>query len=263
MSKETHGGSTRSRTIRQQRITDYVISRGSASAAELVELTGVSLMTVHRDLDELARRGLLRKFRGGVSALPSTVFESNEEYRRGAHVEAKAAIARRAVEHVEPGMSVLLDDSTSALEVARLLPDVGPLTVATNYLGAIEVLKRADEIRLICIGGDYSGTHDSFIGMACIEAVERLTVDAAFVSTSSMTPGMTFHQEPEIVMVKRAMLASARSKVLLMDSSKMPRPALHRLCPLSDYDRLIVDADTPAELVEEARQHVRTEVAPW
>ncbi|MFW5418636.1 DeoR/GlpR transcriptional regulator [Nocardiopsis sp. CNT-189] len=263
MSKETHGGSTRSRTIRQQRITDYVINRGSASAAELVELTGVSLMTVHRDLDELARRGLLRKFRGGVSALPSTVFESNEEYRRGAHVEAKAAIARRAVEHVEPGMSVLLDDSTSALELARLLPEVGPLTVATNYLGAIEVLKRADEIRLICIGGDYSGTHDSFIGMACIEAVERLTVDAAYVSTSSMTPEMTFHQEPEIVMVKRAMLASARTRVLLMDSSKMPRPALHRLSPLSDYDRLIVDADTPAELVEEARQHVETEVAPW
>ncbi|GAA2002262.1 DeoR/GlpR family DNA-binding transcription regulator [Nocardiopsis rhodophaea] len=264
MSKETpSGGSTRSRTIRQQRITDYVISRGSASAAELVELTGVSLMTVHRDLDELARRGLLRKYRGGVSALPSTVFESNEEYRRAAHVEAKAAIARRAAELVEPGMSVMLDDSTTALEVARLLPEVGPLTVATNYLGAIDVLKRADEIRLICIGGDYFGTHDSFNGMDCIEAVERLTVDMVFLSTSSMTPTMTFHQEPEIVMVKRAMMGAARTRVLLMDSSKMPRPALHRLAPLSDYHRLIVDAGSPEDLVEEARQHTETDVAPW
>lgn len=263
MTKATSGGSTRSRTIRQQRITDYVIAQGSASAAELVELTGVSLMTVHRDLDELARRGLLRKFRGGVSALPSTVFESNEEYRRGAHVEAKAAIARSAAAHIEPGMSLLLDDSTSALELARLLPDLGPLTVATNYLGAIEALKGAEEIRLICIGGDYSGTHDSFIGMACIEAVERLTVDIAFVSTSSMTADMTFHQEPEIVMVKRAMLAASSTRVLLMDSSKMPRPALHRLAPLSDYDRLIVDAGTPPELAEEAGQHAAVEVAPW
>ncbi|MDA2814455.1 DeoR/GlpR family DNA-binding transcription regulator [Nocardiopsis sp. RSe5-2] len=262
MNKETpSGGSTRSRNIRQQRITDYVISRGSASAAELVELTGVSLMTVHRDLDELARRGLLRKFRGGVSALPSTVFESNEEYRRQVHVEAKAAIARKAAELVEPGMSVMLDDSTTALEVARLLPSVGPLTVATNYLQAIEALKGAEEVRLICLGGDYSSTHDSFNGMACIEAVERLTVDAAFLSTSSMTAHTTFHQEPEIIMVKRAMMAASRTRVLLMDSSKMPRPALHRLAPLAEYDRLVVDEGVPDDLVEEARQHLPVDVA--
>src|SRR5699024_6298783 len=97
MSSETSSGGARSRGARQQRITDYVIENGSASAAELVELTGVSHMTVHRDLDELARRGLLRKFRGGVSAQPSTVFESNAEYRLGAHVDEKAAIAQQAL----------------------------------------------------------------------------------------------------------------------------------------------------------------------
>jgi DeoR/GlpR family transcriptional regulator of sugar metabolism len=262
MSSETSsGGSARSRNIRQQRITDYVVGRGSASAAELAELTGVSVMTVHRDLDELARRGLLRKFRGGVSAQPSTVFESNAEYRLGAHVEAKAAIARQALTYVEPGMSILLDDSTSALALAKLLPEVAPLTVATNYLRTIDVLKNVEDIRLICIGGDYSSTHDSFLGMPCLESVERITVDATFVSTSSMNGEMTFHQEPEIVMVKRVMLASAETKVLLMDSSKMPRSALHRLAPVSDYDRLIVDAGVPAQLLEELRSRTAVDVA--
>ncbi|WP_216213900.1 DeoR/GlpR family DNA-binding transcription regulator [Amycolatopsis aidingensis] len=262
MSETSSGGSARSRGIRQQRITDYVVNRGSASAAELAELTGVSVMTVHRDLDELARRGLLRKFRGGVSAQPSTVFESNAEYRLGAHVEAKAAIAKQALTQVEPGMSILLDDSTSALALARLLPEVVPLTVATNYLRTIEELKGVEDLRLICIGGDYSSTHDSFLGMPCLEAVERITVDATFVSTSAMNAEMTFHQEPEIVMVKRAMLASAETKVLLMDSSKMPRSALHRLAPVSDYDRLVVDSAVPSPLVEELRNRVEVDVAP-
>ncbi|SFB08201.1 transcriptional regulator, DeoR family [Amycolatopsis marina] len=262
MSSETSsGGSARSRSIRQQRITDYVVEKGSASAAELAELTGVSVMTVHRDLDELARRGLLRKFRGGVSAQPSTVFESNAEYRLGAHVEAKAAIARQALTYVEPGMSILLDDSTSALALAKLLPEVAPLTVATNYLRTIEVLKNVEDVRLICIGGDYSSTHDSFLGMPCLEAVERITVDATFVSTSSMNGEMTFHQEPEIVMVKRVMLASAETKVLLMDSSKMPRSALHRLAPVADYDRLIVDSGVPGQLLEELRSRTVVDVA--
>ncbi|WP_158882357.1 DeoR/GlpR family DNA-binding transcription regulator [Amycolatopsis anabasis] len=257
----TGGGSARSRTERQQKIADFVIDRGQASVAMLVEYTGVSHMTVHRDIDELSRRGLLRKFRGGVSAQPSTVFESNAEYRLNAHVEAKAAIARRAVDFVEPGMSILLDDSTSALALAKLLPELTPLTVATNYLRTIDVLKGTDELRLICIGGDYSGTHDSFLGMPCLEAVERLSVDITFVSTSAMNTEMTYHQEPDIVMVKRAMLASAETRVLLMDSSKMPRPALHRLAPLSDYHRLIVDDGVPANLVEELRSRTKVDVA--
>lgn len=255
-------GTTRSREVRQQRIADFVIDHGSAALADLVELTGVSHMTVHRDIDDLARRGVLRKFRGGVSALPSTVFESNAEYRLGAHVEAKAAIARRAVTLVEPGMSIMLDDSTTALALAKLLPEFAPLTVATNYLRAVDVLKDVDDIRLICIGGDYSRTHDSFLGMPCLETVERITVDVAFLSTSAMNAHMTFHQEPEIVLVKRAMLASAETKVLLMDSSKMPRAALHRLAPVDHYDRLVVDSAVGDTLVKDLRERVEVDVAP-
>lgn len=258
MGSSESSGSARLRNMRQQRIADHVVRQGAASAAELAELTGVSLMTVHRDLDELARRGLLRKFRGGVSAQPSTVFEANAEYRLNVNTHQKSVIARQALKYVEPGMSVLLDDSTTALALAKLLPKVAPLTVATNYLRTIEELKNVDDVRLICIGGDYSGTHDSFLGMACLEAIDRINVDVTFVSTSTMNAEMTFHQEPEIVLVKRAMLASARTRVLLMDSSKMPRPALHHLAPLSDYDRMIVDSNVDDHLVEEMRS--RTEV---
>ncbi|GAA3556450.1 DeoR/GlpR family DNA-binding transcription regulator [Amycolatopsis ultiminotia] len=250
-----------SRESRQQRLTDHVFHHGSATIGELVDLLNVSMMTVHRDIDELARRGLLRKYRGGVSAMPSTVFESNAEYRLNANADAKRLIAMNAVEHVEPGMSVLLDDSTSALALARLLVDVTPLTVATNYLAALDVLKGVDELRLICIGGDYSHTHDSFLGMQSIEAIERLSVDITFVSTSAMTTQMTFHQEPEIVMIKRAMLASARQKVLLMDASKMSRTALHRLTPVDEYDLLIVDQDIDPQYADELRSRVTVEIA--
>jgi DeoR/GlpR family transcriptional regulator of sugar metabolism len=250
-----------SRESRQHRIVEHVVANGSASAADLADLVGVSVMTIHRDLDELTRRGLLRKFRGGVSAQPSTVFESNAEYRLGVRTTEKAAIAQAALHYVEPGMSVMLDDSTTAFALAKQFAEVGPLTVVTNYLRAIELLKPVENIRLICVGGDYSSTHDSFLGMPCIEAIERISVDATFVSTSTMNAAMTYHQEPEIVMVKRAMLASGALKVLLMDSSKMPRSALHQLAPVTAYDRLIVDDGTPAELVETLRDAVPVDIA--
>jgi DeoR/GlpR family transcriptional regulator of sugar metabolism len=252
----------RTRTTRQQRIVEHVLARGSASATELVELTGVSLMTVHRDVDELARRGLVRKYRGGVSAQPTSVFESHSEYRRTVRLTEKNAIADAALEMVEPGSSIMVDDSTTALALVRRLDEVGPLTVVTNYLPALEHLKEIPEIRLIALGGDHSRTHDSFNGIACMESIAAMSVDAAFVSTSSMTGSMTYHQEQEVVLVKRAMLEVAARSVLLMDASKAPRRALHQLCPLSRFDDLVVDEGMTDALLVEMREHVRVTVAP-
>ncbi|MFI6874202.1 DeoR/GlpR family DNA-binding transcription regulator [Streptomyces sp. NPDC050400] len=246
---------------RRQTIAEHVLKEGTATGAELAELTGVSLMTVHRDLDELSRRGVLRRFRGGASALPSTVFESNLDYRLGVNVAEKDAIARAAAELVEPGMSVLLDDSTSALALAALLVDVTPLTVVTNARRVLDVFAGREGIRLLALGGEYSHTHDSFLGVACVEAVEALSVDMVIVSTSAMDARMTYHQEQDVVLVKRAMLASGTRKVLLMDHTKLARTALHRVAPVADFDQVVVDAAVDGELVRSLRRQTEVRVA--
>lgn len=256
----TRRGDARPQEARQQAIAEFVAKQGSATAIELAELTGVSVMTVHRDLDELARRGLLRKFRGGVSAQPSTVFESDAEYRLNARIDQKRAIAARAAAYVEPGGSVMLDDSTTALQLTAELEQLAPLTVVTNYRRTIDEVCAMKDVRLIALGGDYSRTHDSFNGLPCTEAIASVSVDTAFISTSAMTAAMTYHQEQEIVVVKRAMLAAAHTRVLLMDSSKMPRTALHHLAPVESYDRLIVDDGIGADLLEELRDRVEVDV---
>ncbi|WP_285652299.1 DeoR/GlpR family DNA-binding transcription regulator [Actinomycetospora sp. NBRC 106375] len=262
MSARPPARAVHARTARQQRIVDHVLAAGSASAAELVELTGVSLMTVHRDVDELVRRGLVRKYRGGVSAQPTSVFESHSEYRRTLRRAEKEAVARAALPMVEPGSSIMIDDSTTALALVEHLHEVGPLTVVTNYLPALELLKEIPEVRLIALGGDYSRAHDSFGGIACTEAIGAMSVDTAFVSTSAMTEAMTYHQEQDVVLVKRAMLDAAARAVLLMDSGKAPRRALHQVRPLAGFDALVIDDGVGADLLLELREHVTVTVAP-
>ncbi|MFF4542979.1 DeoR/GlpR family DNA-binding transcription regulator [Streptomyces sp. NPDC001435] len=251
------------RAARQAAMAELVLADGSATAAELAGRFGVSLMTVHRDLDELERQGIVRKFRGGVTAQPSGVFESNVQYRLKTMRAQKAAVAEHALRSIEPGMAILLDDSTSALELARRLRlgEITPLTVVTNFLEAINLLSDQRGIQLMALGGDYDPLHSSFLGVSCVEAVQQLRVDVCFASTSAVHGGYAYHQEQHIVSVKRAMLDSAARNVLLVDHTKLGRVALHRVAPLSRFDLLLVDDEASPEALRDLDEHkVRYEV---
>ena len=248
------------RQSRQQRIVEHVIEHGVTSPAELSELTGVSVMTIHRDIAELAGRGIVRKLHGGVSARSSTVFESSSEVRLRTNPAAKDALAHAALRFLSPGMSVILDDSTTALALARLLPRVGPLTVVTNYRQALEVLRESTSIRLIAVGGEYSRTHDSYIGLPAQEMISGFSVDVTIQSTSAIDGSMTYHQEPELVMVKRAILAAGNTNLLLMDDSKVGRTALHRFTEVKDFDHVLLTGPVDDDILGSLRERTHVDL---
>lgn len=249
--RSTPGREVLSGRQRLDRVREYVLANHSVSPAQLARRFGVSVMTVHRDLAELEQQGVVRRFRGGVTAQPSAVFESNFAYRMSAMQVEKDAIASHARSFIEPGMAILLDDSTTCLALARHLEAVAPLTVVTNQLGILDIVSQMPGVHLIALGGDYDSKYNSFVGIACIAAVESLRVDIAFVSTYGVSGNHAYHQEQQIVAGKRAMLASAERKVLLVDHSKLGRRALHQVCQLSVFDRVVVDDGATAEALSE------------
>jgi DeoR/GlpR family transcriptional regulator of sugar metabolism len=247
---------------RQDAIGEFVLAQGSATAADLAERFQVSLMTIHRDLDELAHQGMVRRFRGGVTAQRSGVFESNIAHRMKSMRAEKDAIAEKALELVEPSMAIMLDDSTTTLALARRLDKITPLTVVTNFLDGLNLLSGMRGIRVVALGGDHDPLHNSFLGVSCIEAITSLQVDLCFVSTSAVCGGHASHQEPHVVIVKRAMLQSAKRNVLLADHSKLGRIALHKVAPLTTFERIIVDdGASPEALRDLTERKVNYDVA--
>lgn len=251
------------RMQRQEQIANFILEHTSARVQELAEMFEVSTMTIHRDLDELESQGIIRKVRGGATAQPSSLFESDVRYRLMAATAEKEAIARYAVQFVEPGQAVLLDDSTTTLALARMLPHVSHLTVITNCLAVIKELSGVRNIRLIALGGEYLPRYDAFTGVVCEQAIQSLRANVLFTSSSAVSDGVAFHQEQEIVKVKRAMIASADKRILLVDHTKIGKIALHRLAPLSEFDKVLIDTGIdPGQLNKLRQSQIPVELVP-
>ena len=236
--------------VRRQMMAEAVLAEGTMRIEDLTERFGISLMTAHRDLDELIEKGLLRKTRGVVSAAPTSLIESSDLYRSSRQSTEKRAIAQAAAAFLEPGQAVFFDDSTTVLQLVPHLAARVPLTAITNSITLMNELKGTRDLTLLGLGGQFYNWCNAFMGPVTVTEIRRLRADCLFMSMSAITDGMVFHQSPEMVETKRAMFDSAAMRVLLADHTKFERRALHAMCALDEFDAIVVDDGTPPRQVE-------------
>jgi len=239
---------------RQSLIRDRVHSEGSVTVDQLVSVLGVSRMTVHRDLDVLEAESVLRKVRGGATALRSSLFESDFPFRLTSSVAAKDAIGRAAAKFVEGGQAVICDESTTTMAALRAIEPSEAITVITNCFPMMQYVNESTKHRLIGLGGDYVTRYQAFLGIVCEQAITNVYADVLLASCSAVRGGSTYHQDQQIVAVKRAMIRSAPTRLLLLDSSKVGVGALYHLGEIRDFTHLITDDGTPDALLDQARE---------
>jgi DeoR/GlpR family transcriptional regulator of sugar metabolism len=155
---------------------------------------------------------------------------------------------------IEPGQAVILDDSTTAARLAALLVGHRPLTVITNSLTAIMVLKDARGIETISLGGHYNARFNAFFGYVCEQAIASLRANVLFMSTSTIFGAAAYHQQEEVVKTKRALMGVVDRRVLLADSSKFGITAPIKLANLSEFDQVIIDSGLAAAEADALRQ---------
>jgi DeoR/GlpR family transcriptional regulator of sugar metabolism len=239
------------------------MEHGSVAIKDLAELHEVSLITIHRDLDELERQGMIRKLRGYVTAQPSTLFESTVSYRLGVAKNEKEALSRFALTQIEPGQSIMLDDCTTTLPLARLLSQRAPVTVISNFRMTLKELSVTRNVNLISLGGEYCSNLDAYSGIVCERAIASLSADVLFTSAPAVSEGGVFHPLQNTVRVKRAMMDASARCIALLDHTKFGNRALHRIGHLQDFDLVVVDSGIDQSHLDELREcSVPFEVVP-
>jgi DeoR/GlpR family transcriptional regulator of sugar metabolism len=249
---------------RREMIIGLLLEQDSVTVKELTERFQVSTMTAHRDLDALAERGVLRKVRGGATAQPTALYESSLTFRLSEMREAKEQIARVAATQVEPGSSLVLDDSTTGLAMIPYLAQIPELTIVTTFVSIVDEVSRLTDgaLRLIGIGGAYDPKYHAFGGVMAEQALRNLRVDRCFVACLVDLRRGAFHREPEQAAVKRTMIEIADHCTLLADSSKFSKRGMHRIVELDAFDRAVVDDGTDPAIVSALRsQGIDVDVA--
>lgn len=251
------------RADRQAGIAELVMTEGTVRIDDLASSFGVSLMTIHRDLDALANQGVLRKARGAATALSTTRTESTTAFRMRRNLAEKRAVAAVALGQVEPGTTIILDDSTTGTFLAQQLQERQPLTVITNFESVMSILQHVDGVNLISLGGLYYPWCNAYLGNITLTALQNLRADTFFMSTSAIIDGVCYHQHHDTVLVKKAAFDACRQRILYVDHEKFETRAMHALLPVSAFDLVIVGGRTDPEQIRSLRsQGVNVVVAP-
>jgi DeoR family transcriptional regulator, fructose operon transcriptional repressor len=242
-------------TERQQQILDVARAHGRVEVKDLAEQLDVTPETVRRDLTVLERHGLVRRVHGGAIPVERLGFEPGISDREQVLAGEKERIAKRALEELPAGGSVLIDAGTTTVRLAEMLPQDRELTVLTHALPVAMVLATRPGITLHLIGGTVRGRTLAAVGPWALRDLEDIHADVAFVGTNGLTVehGLTTPDLAEAA-VKQAIIAASHRVVVLADHTKLGRVDLARVAPLTAVDTLVTDAGVDAAVAAEVEE---------
>ncbi|MFT9789402.1 DeoR/GlpR family DNA-binding transcription regulator [Streptomyces rhizosphaericola] len=253
---------------RRSLILDEVRRRGGVRVNELTRRLNVSDMTIRRDLDALARQGVIEKVHGGaVPVVEASTHEPGFEAKSALELSAKEDIARTAAAMAQPGSAIALSGGTTTYALARHLLDVPDLTVVTNSVRVADVFHDAQRAAsgraarpgtaTVVLTGGVRTPSDSLVGPVADRAIDSLHFDLLFLGVHGISAeaGLSTPNLAEAE-TNRRFVRSARRVVVVADHTKWGTVGLSSFATLDEVDAFVTDAGLTAGAREEIAEHL-------
>jgi DeoR/GlpR family transcriptional regulator of sugar metabolism len=240
---------------RLNRIRKFVDQQGVVTVSELSKHFDVSEATIRRDLEELNKRGWIRRTHGGALRVERATREPPILLRLNEQSEEKQRIGKAAAHLIQDNETIFLGSGTTVLEIARNLPEGIHLTVITNSLPVVNQLSKQKNIELIVIGGMFRQSELSMVGHVAEQAILEFRADRVFlgIHAVSVRHGLTNDFMPE-TMTDRAILQIAPQIILVADHSKFGRVSSVLVGSVTEVDTIITDNETPQEIITDINE---------
>lgn len=239
---------------RQQQILVLLEETGTLRTIDLAEKFQVTDETIRRDLQALAESHMISRVHGGAKSLSGRPTLQSFAERRALQVEKKTAIARAALDLIQPGRTYAFDSSTTGYELVCALPDEA-FRVVTNAYAVIDRLVTKEHVDLIATGGRYQPKTQTFIGAETVHTLRRHNINTAFVSCIGLDldKGASEGFEDQ-ALFKETLMDQAEEVVMLVDSSKFDQRSEYFFANLKDISLFITDSDADPKFIASLRE---------
>ncbi len=231
---------------RHAQILDLIAKNKRMEVTKLSELLNVSQVTIRKDLGILENRGIIIREHGYATINDS----ENINQRLAYHYENKLKIARKVVESIHDGETVMIESGSCcalvALEIAKTKKDV---TIITNSAFIADYIRKEGATKIILLGGEYQMESQVMVGPMMRHCAETFFVDKLFVGTDgfSVETGFTGNDYMRSEAV-RDMARQATHVCIVTDSLKFHQKGCVSLVPLSDVSAVYTDSNIPSEV---------------
>jgi DeoR/GlpR family transcriptional regulator of sugar metabolism len=243
---------------RHKEILHLLSSVPIASVAELSQALEVSIETIRKDLEYLSTAGQVLKVHGGVALVDSQETRSPYNLRSVLNTDKKYRIAKAAATLIEAGDSLILESSTTTVELFRvLLQDaelLKTLVIITNSFKIVSLCEEAGSCcqRLFFLGGWANTGEHCTRGQFTTSSLGHFHVNKAFLSGAALNDDfmLTGYYDDDVAFQKQA-LAVAKTAVLLIDNSKFGKSAIQVVQSLSAFQYMVTDTEFSTEIIRD------------
>src|ERR1700675_1753928 len=237
-------------THRQSEILNIARAFGRVMVEDPARRFEVSAQTIRKDLNDLCDHRSLTRIHGGA-IIASGVENLAYEARRFVAAEEKKAIGAAAAALIPNGCSLFINIGTTTEEVASALTSHEDLLVITNNLNVAMLLYRHPRIEVVVAGGaagrapgagggaspaaivgprQGGRATGAVVGSTATQLIGQFKVDYAIIGVSAIDEeGALLDFDYREVQVAQAIIANARSVMLVADSTKLRRSAPVRI----------------------------------
>lgn len=236
---------------RIEEIAALLDKRGKLSLEQLEEyFPKISQMTLRRDLFQLEKEGKIIRVRGGAMSVKEVQKSSGEPYTKKTtiHTDEKIVIAQKAAMLVDEGSSIFIDAGSTALYLAKELPDM-PCNVFTNGIAVASALAQKKNVTINVIGGQLIKNNLSTASPVASRYFEDTNFELAVISASAFTTENGFSCSSQLEAdLLRMMCKKAKFVYMMLDSSKIGKIMPYTFAHAQDINVLITDNAFPESL---------------
>lgn len=234
-------------------LAELIDKRGKLTLTQIQDyFPTVSLMTLRRDLLALEQDGRVLRVRGGAMSTKEVQKTSGVPYTKktAMHSDEKICIAKKVATLVEEGVSLFLDAGTTALYLAKELPDI-PCNIFTNGLAVATELSKKQHININLLGGPLIKENLSTASSLASAYFNDANFEFAIIGASAFTSDIGFAcgSQTEADLLK-LICKRAKFTYIMLDSSKIGKIKPYTFAHIEDISVLITDDAFPEGLKE-------------